>query len=118
MKYYEIELNGRTVKFRLTSGDCMTIEKTSGKAITDFVGDLSMSSIITLLRYMVRSSQHDFSQEDASKLYDELVDEGYTLEKIISEIIMEALAVSGFMSKKDLDKIRDVKEEIKEKATK
>ena len=118
MKYYELELNGRTVKFRLTSGDCMAIEKSSGKAITNFVGELSMSSIITLLRYMVRSSQSNFNQEDASALYDELVDAGYTLETIINDIIMEALAVSGFMSKADLNKIRDVKEEIKEKASK
>ena len=118
MKYYELELNGRTVKFRLTSGDCMTIEKSSGKAITNFVGDLSMTNIITLLRYMVRSSQSNFNQEDASALYDELVDAGYTLETIINDIVMEALAISGFMSKADLKKIRDVKEEIKEKVTK
>ena len=118
MKYYELELNGRTVKFRLTSGDCMAIEKSSGKAITSFMGDLSMSNIITLLRYMVRSSQSNFNQEDASALFDELVDAGYTLETIINDIIMEALTISGFMSKADLNKIRDVKEEIKEKASK
>ena len=118
MKYYELELNGRTVKFRLTSNDCMTIEKSSGKAITDFFGELSMTTVITLLRYMVRSSQHDFDIEDASKLYDELIDAGYTLETIISKIILEALAVSGFMSKTDLATVQDVKEELKKKAQK
>ena len=118
MKYYELELNGRTVKFRLTSNDCMTIEKSSGKSITEFFGNLSMTTVITLLRYMVRSSQNNFDIEDASKLYDELIDAGYTLERIIGEIILEALAVSGFMSKSDLDTMKDVKEEIKKKAQK
>lgn len=109
MKFYEIELNGRTVKFRLTSNDCMVIEKQTGKSIGEYIENLSMTTIITLLRYMVRSSQHDFSEEDASKLYDELIDNDYTLESIITDIILEALAVSGFMKKDDLAKIREVK---------
>ena len=107
MKFYELELNGRTVKFRLTSNDCMTIEKSSGKSITDFFSSLSMTTVITLLRYMVRSSQHDFDVEDASNLYDELIDAGYTLEEIITKIIMEALVVSGFMKKADLKAIKE-----------
>ena len=109
MKFYEIELNGRTVKFRLTSNDCMVIEKQTGKSIGDFIEDLSMTTIITLLRYMVRSSQHDFTEEDASKLYDELIDNDYTLESIITDVILEALSVSGFMKKADLDKIKEAK---------
>lgn len=109
MKFYEIELNGRTVKFRLTSNDCMVIEKQTGKSIGEYIEDLSMTTIITLLRYMVRSSQNDFSEEDASKLYDELIDAGYVLESIITDIILEALAVSGFMKKADLEKIKEAK---------
>ena len=116
MKYYELELNGRTVKFRLTSNDCMTIEKSSGKTITEFFGNLSMTTVITLLRYMVRSSQNNFDMEDASKLYDELIDAGYTLETIISDVIMEALIVSGFMKKEDQVKVEKIKEEVKKKA--
>ena len=113
MKYYEIELNGETVKFRLTSNDCMTIEKSSGKSIIEYIQDMSMETIITLLRYMRRSSQHDFSQEDASNLFDKLVDADYTIEKIVTDIILEALAVSGFMSKGDLTKMKEVKKQSK-----
>lgn len=99
MKFFELELKGKTLKFRLTSNDCMTIEKQEKKSIVEFMQNMSMSSIITLLRYMRRSSQHDFSEEDATQLYDDLVDEGYTLEDIINDIILEALVVSGFMKK-------------------
>lgn len=110
MKYYEIELNGETIKFRLTSNDCMVIEKESGKAFTDYMSELSMTTVITLLKYMRRSSQSNFNMEDAGNLYDRLIDAGYTLETIISDIILEALVVSGFMKKDDLAKIKEVQE--------
>lgn len=118
MKFYEIELNGETIKFRLTSNDCMTIEKSSGKAFTEFMSTMDMTTVITLLRYMRRSSQNDFSMEDAGLLYDKLVDNGYTLETIVSDIIMETLVVSGFMKKADLEAIKDVKEEMKKETMK
>ena len=118
MKFYEIELNGETLKFRLTSNDCMTIEKSSGKAFSDFIGEMSMTTVITLLRYMRRSDVHNFSQEEASDLFDKLIDNGYTLETIISDIIMETLVVSGFMKKADLEAIKGVKEEMKKETMK
>ena len=118
MKFYELELNGETIKFRLTSNDCMTIEKSSGKSFTDFMTQMDMTTVLTLLRYMRRSSQHDFSMEDASNLYDKLVDAGYSLEDIVSNIIMETLVVSGFMKKADLETIKDVKDEMKKEVTK
>ena len=118
MKFYELELNGETIKFRLTSNDCMTIEKQSGKSFTDFMGTMDMTTVLTLLRYMRRSSQHDFNIEDASNLYDKLVDNGYTLETIVSDVIMETLVVSGFMKKADLEAIKDVKEDMKKEITK
>ena len=66
MKFYELELNGETIKFRLTSNDCMTIEKQSGKPFTEYMSELSMTTVITLLRYMRRSEINSFSMEDYS----------------------------------------------------
>ena len=118
MKFYEIELNGETLKFRLTSNDCMTIEKQTGQSFADYISEMSMTTVITLLRYMRRSDVYNFSQEDAGALYDKLVDNGYTLETIISDIIMETLVISGFMKKTDLEAIKGVKEEIKNETLK
>ena len=109
MKYYEIELNGRTVKFRLTSNDCMVIEKVSGKSIIEYIQNLSMTTIVTLLRYMVRSSVENFSEKDAMALFNEMIDSGYTVHTIIEEVILEALAVSGFMSQEDLEEMKSKK---------
>lgn len=118
MKYYEIELNGETLKFRLTSNDCMAIEKMSGKPFGDYISEMSMTTVITLLKYMRRSSVLNFSENEASELFDKLIDNGYDLEGIISDIIMETLVVSGFMKKADLEAIKDVKEELKDKVVK
>ena len=118
MKFYELELNGETLKFRLTSNDCMTIEKQTGKSFADYISEMSMTTVVTLLRYMRRSEISNFSQEDASNLFDKLIDNGYTLETIISDIIMETLVISGFMKKTDLEAIKGVKEEMKKETMK
>lgn len=116
MKFYEIELEGETIKFRLTSNDCMVIEKKTGMSIMDYVQNLSMTTVIGLLMYMRRSDISNFNEKNSSELYDKLVDSGYTLSTIISDIIMEALAVSGFMSQEELKEIKKKQEEnIKEK---
>lgn len=110
MKYYEIELNGETIKLRLTSSDSMTIEKKTGVKLLDFIQDYSITTIITLLMYMRRSSVPNFSEKDASELYDKFIDAGYTMKDIIYNVIFEALTVSGFLSQEEL---KDIKETMK-----
>lgn len=115
MKFYEFELNGRTLKLRLCSSDMKTIEKQSGKSILDYVQGYSVTVITNLLRYMSRPNTPNFSEKDADMLYDELIDAGYTMEKIIFEVIYEVLVVSGFLTKEELEEITSNKETAKEK---
>jgi hypothetical protein len=120
MKYYEFELNGRTVKLRLTSNDCIEIEKKTGKKLLDFMEDYSMSATIMLLMYMVRSSVPNFSIKDAGALYDEMIDseEFGSMESVLFDAIYEGMVVSGFLKKEDLEEMKslnknqDLKEEI------
>jgi len=110
MKYYEIELEGETIKFRLTSNDCMVIEKTTGMSVLEYIQRMSVTTIVNLLKYMVRSSVPNYSEKDAMELYNKLIDNGYTISTIIEDIIMEALVVSGFMTSEELNKMKKVKE--------
>lgn len=112
MKYYEFELNGRTVKLRLTSNDCIEIEKRTGKKLLDFIEDYSITTVVTLLMYMVRSSIPNFSIKEASALYDELIDSEQfgSLERILFDVIYEGMVVSGFLKKEDLMEMKTVKE--------
>ena len=111
MKYYEFELEGETIKLRLTSNDCIEIEKKTGNKLLDYIQDYSMQTIITLLMYMRRSSVPNFSQKDACDLYDKLInsEEYGTMESIIYNIILEGLVVSGFLKKEELELIKDSK---------
>ena len=107
MKYYELELDGEIIKLRLTSGDCITIEEKNKCRILQYIQGSSITTMTTLLMYMVRSSNPTFSMKDASALYDKLIDNGYTMEKILYDVIYEGLVVSGFLTKEQLTEIKD-----------
>lgn len=113
MKYYELELNGRTIRLRLTSGDCMVIEDKSKTKMLKYIQDSSISTLTNLLMYMVRSSDPTFNIKQAGALFDELVDAGYTIETILYDVIYEGLVVSGFLTKDQLEEIKMEKEDIK-----
>ena len=111
MKYFEFELEGETIKLRLTSNDCVEIEKKTGQKLLDYIQDYSMQTVLTLLMYMRRSSIPNFSMKDAGELYDKLVDnEQYgTMEEILYNVIFEGLVVSGFLKKEELEEIKGKK---------
>lgn len=115
MKYFELELDGETIKFRLKSSDCLVIEKKTGTKILDFIQDYSMTAIITMLTYLRRGEKENFSEKEATDLYDKLVDNGYTMERIVFDIIFEALVVSGFLDKSQLDEMKTTKNEVADK---
>lgn len=111
MKFYEIELNGETIKLRLTSSDCVEIEKKTGRNLIELIDDFSISTITTLLKYMRRSEQPNFSEKEAYNLYDKFIDNGYTMEQIVFDVIYEGLCVSGFFKKEQLEKMKKQVEE-------
>ena len=111
MNCFVITLNGKDIKFRLNSADSVEIEKKSGIKLIDFIQDYSITTVITLLKFMRKSDVPNFSEKDAFALYDELVDAGYTLEDIIFKIIYETCVVSGFLKKSDLEEMIEFKEE-------
>ena len=111
MNYFILDLDGEEIKFRLTSGDSVELEKKTGVKLLDIIQDYSITSITTLLRYMRRSSVPNFSDKDAYALYDKLVDNGYTMEDIVFKVIYETAVVSGFLKKEDLEEIVAIKEE-------
>ncbi len=117
MKYFELDLNGESLKFRLTSAHALEIEKSRNVKLLDLMQDYAMTSIITLLTYLRKSSVPSFNEKQATVLYDELVNNGYTLERVLDEIIFEALVVSGFLSEQDLSEMRTERERLKSKAS-
>jgi hypothetical protein len=115
MKYFELELDGETIKLRLTTENSQVIEKKTGKGLFDLVQEVNVTNIVTLLMYLRRGETPNFSEKETFALCDKLIDNGYTYERIMMEVIFEALVVSGFLSKEQLEEAKTLKEEVKEK---
>ena len=111
MKYYVYEYTNKEgekkeLHLRLSSADAMEIENMKKMSITQFLQEESMSMVITMLRYLRKWEDKNFSLNQAQSLYDELIDNGLSMKSILIDVIYEALVVSGFLEK-------DIWEEMK-----
>jgi transcriptional regulator CtsR len=115
MKYFELELEGQTIELRMTTSNAKTLESKTGKSIFDLVQDMSVTNISKMLMYLLKGKKDNVCEKEADELVDKLVDNGYTYERIMMEVIFEALVVSGFLSREQLEEAKTLKEEVKEK---
>lgn len=104
MNYHYIELDGKEVKFRLTSKEMTELENRTKRPLLEIIQDTSINSILTVLKHMRRFEISNFSHDDACELFDQLADNGYSLERIEKEIIMPACVVSGLLTQSDLNR--------------
>jgi cysteinyl-tRNA synthetase len=114
MKFYELELENETIELRMTTTNAKTLESKTGKSIFDLVSDMSVTNISKMLMYLLKGKKDNVNEKEADELVDKLVDNGYTYERIMMEVIFEALVVSGFLSKEQLEEAKTMKEEVKE----
>lgn len=114
MKFYELELDGEIIELRMTTTNAKTLESKTGKSIFDLVSDMSVTNISKMLMYLLKGKKENVNEKEADELVDKLVDAGYTFERIMMEVIFEALVVSGFLSKEQLEEAKTMKEEVKE----
>ena len=115
MKFYELELDGEIIELRMTTTNAKALESKTGKSIFDLVSDMSVTNISKMLMYLLKGKKENVNEKEADELVDKLVDNGYTFERIMMEVIFEALVVSGFLSKEQLEEAKTMKEEVKEK---
>lgn len=108
MKCYEIELNGEIIKLRLTSEAIMEIEKKNNKSILDLMKEVSQTNIVMILMYMRRFEIPNYSQKEASELYDKFIDNDYSMQDVLFKVIYEGLVVSGVMTKGELSQLKEV----------
>jgi len=115
MKFYELELENETIELRMTTTNAKALENKTGKGIFDLAQDMSVTNISKILMYLLKGKKENVSEKETDELVDKLVDNGYTYERIMMEIIFEALVVSGFLSKEQLAEAKTMKEEVTEK---
>ena len=123
MNYYIYKLNnGKELKLRLTTGEEIEIENANKVSILEYVQQESMNTICTLLRYMVKEVDgeklNNFSFKNAQALVDEMVDNGMTFKKILTDVIYETLVVSGFLEKEDWEEMKQAQNQASKKVQK
>ena len=117
-KYTNKEGQEKELRLRLTSGDAMEIENSKNVRIVEYLQQESMTMIITMLRHLNRWENKNFSLTNAQNLYDELIDSGMTMKRILTEIIYEALVVSGFLEKGEWERMKLALEKIEQEKEK
>jgi len=105
----------KELRLRLTSADAMEIENIKKKKITEYLQEESMTMVITLLRYLLKWENKNYSLSNAQQLYDELIDSGFSMKKILTDIIYEALVVSGFLEKSEWEEMKQYLNKTQEK---
>lgn len=123
--YNEIELikkdkegneTQEVVKFRLQSRECVELEKEIGKPIQTYLEENeSITAVVKIIKYMRRWENMNFNEHDAEKLYDLLVENGWTFKKILQDVVYETLVVSGFLEKQDWEEMKKLSEEAAKK---
>jgi len=118
--YEYTDKNGetKTLKLRLKSGDAIEIENLKKKSILEYLQEESMNMVITLLRYLMKYENPNFSFQNAQTLYDELIDSGMTMKSILTDIIYESLIVSGFLERKEWEEMKAYIDKMKEQTIK
>lgn len=107
MRYFTKTINDKDYNFRITSADISEIEKKNNVNIQEFITNVSFDRAVTLLRYMRKSSEGQFSLLQAQNFMDELVDDGYSLETVYTEIIFPACVDSGILTEADRNKLME-----------
>ena len=123
MNYYTFRYTNKNgeekeLHLRLTSSDSIEIENKEKKSITSYLQNESMTMIVSLLRYLRKWEDKNFSFTQAQQLYDELIDSGYTMKRILTDVIYEALVVSGFLEKEEWEEMKNLQQKMDNEAKK
>lgn len=125
MKFYELEFEypifnedgeiekteTEKLELRMTTTNAKVLENKTGRGIFDLVQDMSITNISKMLMYLMKGKKDNVNEKEADEITDKLVDAGYTFERIMMEVIFEALVVSGFLSKEQLEEAKAMKTE-------
>ena len=106
MRYHTIEVNGKEMHFRLTVDEIESIEKRNNVKMLDYIQDYSITTMVFLLQNMYKEEgRGKLSHSEAQDLLEELFDNDYSLQRVEEEIILPCCAVSGLLTKSDLNKV-------------
>lgn len=104
----------KTLRLRLTSGNVRTLEKEIGKSVLEYIEEQTVPTATTILRFARMFEDRTITINQAEQIYDELIDDGYTLKKVFY-LLYETLVVSGFLEKSEWEEMKATSEDVLKK---
>lgn len=99
-------------KLKLRASSTIELEKKLGCPVLDVVkGIPSLEVALTVVHYAMKDWNNGTRREDVLRLYDDYCEEGGSLLDLFTNVIMDILKVSGFLSKVHAEKMDQKKEE-------
>lgn len=108
------EVDGTEYKLRLTAQDISKLEARYRRNLLLYLTDdgiPAVADMLTVIQAAMRSYHHGMTFVKVQELYDRYVDEGGDQNKLMGEVLMSLLAVSGFFTQSQAE---DLKEEMKD----
>lgn len=100
-KFYTLTVGEKTYNMRLTASAIMSIEKRLGKPLfkaLEQIQDNMIETVTTIIWGAMQPLNAGFTFEMATKLFDDYIDEGRSVEELMQEI-NGLFEVSGFFRK-------------------
>lgn len=100
-KFYTLTVGEKTYNMRLTAGAIMSIEKKLGKPLfkaLEQIQENMVETVTTIIWGAMQPLNAGFTLDMATKLFDDYIDDGHSIEELMQEIngLFEA---SGFFKK-------------------
>ena len=102
MLYKELKIGDKELKLRLSTRDCVALEKKLGRNPLDDLMAVEQGKLptVVVLHASLQKYQSNYSLENVYDLYDEYIEEGNTLTDMLS-VITDVFKVSGFFKEPD-----------------
>lgn len=107
MLYTEFKVKDKELKLRLTTRDCVSLEKKLGRNPLDDImavekGKLpTITYIVAVLHASLQKYQNGYTEEKVYDLFDDYINEGGSLIDLM-EVITEIFKVSGFFKEPEI----------------
>lgn len=114
MLYAIWEINGEEYKLRLTTFQAVQVERQLGMGLTETISHLADVTVITTILWgALQQYNHGLNLRDVCDLYDEYLENGGSIEKIM-DVMMEILAQVGIGERSERKNAKGQKEKGKE----
>lgn len=112
MNFAKWEVGEEEYKLKLKASSTIELEKKLGCSVLDCINGIpSLEVALTIVHYAMKDWNANIKKDELYNIYDEYCENGGSLLELFSDVIMDILKVSGFLSKAHASKMEEKKQE-------